>query len=164
MKLPVSFAKVSLTFAFFIVSKCITAQYVSLKEERIAKSEKNKDFKEFHVVVSSNEDPQHIKLVVTNPNNELLFIQLKNEQNKIIQDDIFYRRTSYNIELNTTRLEDGIYALSIKTNLDTFERNISIETKGISSKNNQMVIERDVIIHNEEHRPIASRSFISTLN
>lgn len=164
MKLPVSLTKVSLTFAFFIVSKCMTAQYVSLKEERMAKSEKHKDFREFQVVVSPLEDPQRLKLVVTNPNNELLFIQLKNGQDRIIQDDIFYRRTSYNMEFNTTRLEDGMYALSIKTNLDTFERNISIETKGISVKNNQMLIEREVIIHDVERRPIASRSFISTLN
>ncbi len=153
MKLPVSFAKVSLTFAFLVISKCITAQYISLREEHHhTKVEKNNSNDHFYVNLSSSEDPLAFKIAVHNPSNELLFIQLKNNSNQLFQDDIFYRRSNYSMLLNIARLEDGIYSLSIKTNQASFSRNIKIETTGLASKDKQMIIEREVSISEEEQK------------
>lgn len=167
MKLPMSFAKVSLTFAFLALSKCITAQYVSLQSDysrnENIKTEKSNTNNHFYVNLFPSENPLNFKIAVNNPNNDLLFIQLKNDSNKLFQDDIFYRRSHYTMQLNVARLEDGIYSLSIKTNHASFTRNLKIETTGLSTKNKQMIIEREVIISDEEH-PIQLVELISSMN
>lgn len=162
MKLPMSFAKVSLTFAFLALSKCITAQYVSLRNENF-KAEKSNTNNHFYVNLFPSDDPLSFKITVNNPDNDLLFIQLKNESNKLFQDDIFYRRSHYAMQLNVSRLDDGIYSLSIKTNQASFTRNLKIETIGLSSRNKQMIIEKMVIISDEEH-PIQLVELISSMN
>lgn len=137
------------TFAFALSSLSASAQYLSMREERpkIDKTTKNL------FQVSVNQEVSSIlgfKILVNNPGQELLNVTLKNQDGKLFQDDIFYRRPNYAMNLDLARLEDGIYTLSITTNYESFQKTFTVTTEELGTRNGQMYLDRKVEISQDE--------------
>jgi hypothetical protein len=75
---------------------------------------------------------------------------LKDQDEKLFQDDIFYRRPNYSLNLNLSRLEDGIYTLSITTNYESYKKVFTITTEELGTRNGQMYLDRKVEISQDE--------------
>ena len=132
-----------LAFAFTYLSA--SAQYISMREERpkIDKTTKNV----FQVSVSQQlNDNVNFKIFVNNPGQESLNVTLKDQEGKLFQDDVFYRRPNYSMNLNFARLEDGVYTLSFITNYETFQKTFSLITEEIGTRNGQTYLDRKVEI------------------
>ena len=139
------FVKISFLAAFTFLSASVSAQYLSMREERpkIDKISKNL----FQVSVSQEvSNLLNFKVTVNNPAQELLNVTLKDQNGKLFQDDIFHRRPNYSMLLDLTRLEDGAYTLSITTNYESFTKSFSISTEELSTRNGQMFLDRKVEI------------------
>jgi hypothetical protein len=135
--------------AFAFTSLSASAQYLSMREDRpkIDKSTKNI----FQVSVSQEVGSNlGFKILVNNPGQELLNVTLKDQQGKLFQDDIFYRRPNYAMNLDLARLEDGIYTLSITTNYETFKKTFTLTTEELGTRNGQMYLDRKVEIAEDE--------------
>jgi hypothetical protein len=90
------------------------------------------------------------KILINNPWQELLNVTLKDQDEKLFQDDIFYRRPNYSLNLNLSRLEDGIYTLSITTNYESYKKVFTITTEELGTRNGQMYLDRKVEISQDE--------------
>jgi hypothetical protein len=90
------------------------------------------------------------KILINNPGQELLNVTLKDQDEKLFQDDIFYRRPNYSLNLNLSRLEDGIYTLSITTNYESYKKVFTITTEELGTRNGQMYLDRKVEISQDE--------------
>jgi hypothetical protein len=122
------------------------AQYVSMQADIRPKIDKSIRHS-FQVLVSpNNKNPLNFKLIVNNPAKQLLAVNLTNLAGKSFQDDIFYRRPNYLMDLDVGKLEDGSYVLSIKANDDISEKNIEISTQELGTRNGNMYLERKVEI------------------
>lgn len=126
-----------------ILTLSASAQYLSMREERpkIDKSLKNLFQVSVNQEVSSN---LNFKIIINNPAQELLNVNLKNKNGQLFQDDIFHRRPNYSMLLDLERLEDGIYTLSITTNYESFAKNFVITTEELGTRNGQMFLDRKV--------------------
>ncbi|MEA5460238.1 hypothetical protein VB796_14370 [Arcicella sp. LKC2W] len=130
---------------FTIITVSASAQYLSMREERpkIDKSTKNL----FQVSVNQETASNlNFRIVVNNPAQELLNVNLKNQNGQLFQDDIFHRRPNYSMLLGLEKLEDGIYTLSITTNYESFTKNFVITTEELGTRNGQMFLDRKVEI------------------
>jgi hypothetical protein len=136
-------------FAFAFTSLSASAQYLSMREDRpkIDKSTKNI----FQVSVNQEVGSSlGFKILVNNPGQELLNVTLKDQDGKLFQDDIFYRRPNYAMNLDLARLEDAIYTLSITTNYETFKKTFTLTTEELGTRNGQMYLDRKVEIADDE--------------
>jgi hypothetical protein len=143
------FLKSILLSGFTLFTVSVSAQYLSMREERpkIDKISKNL------FQVSVNQDINNLtnfKIVINNPGQELLNVTLKDQDGKLFQDDIFYRRPNYAMSLDLARLEDGVYTLSITTNYESFTKSFSISTEELGTRNGQMFLDRKVEVLGEE--------------
>ncbi len=144
-----TFLKSILLSGFALITASASAQYLSMREERpkIDKIVKNL------FQVSVNQDVNNLtnfKIVINNPGQELLNVNLKDQNGKLFQDDIFYRRPNYAMNLDLARLEDGIYTLSITTNYESFAKSFSISTEEMGTRNGQMFLDKKVEVLLEE--------------
>lgn len=138
-----------LIIIFAFTSLSVSAQYLSMREERpkIDKSSKNL----FQVFVNQEVDnPLAFKVTVNNPAQELLNVTLRDQNGKLFQDDIFHRRPNYAMLLDLERLEDGVYTLFITTNYESFTKSFSVVTEELGTRNGQMYLDRKVEILSEE--------------
>ncbi len=134
-------------FAFASISA--SAQYISMREERpkIDKTTNNV----FQVTVRQQfDDNTNFNILVNNPGQEQLNVTLKDQDGKLFQDDIFYRRPNYSMNLNFARLEDGIYTLSFTTNYETFQKTFILTTEELGTRNGQMYLDRKVEVAEDE--------------
>jgi hypothetical protein len=143
------FLKSILLSGFTLFTVSVSAQYLSMREERpkIDKISKNL------FQVSVNQDINNLtnfKIVINNPGQELLNVTLKDQSGKLFQDDIFYRRPNYAMSLDLARLEDGVYTLSITTNYESFTKSFSISTEELGTRNGQMFLDKKVEVLGEE--------------
>jgi hypothetical protein len=137
------FTKITLLAALTFISVSVSAQYLSMREERpkIDKNSKNL----FQVSVNQELRSSLVfKVSVNNPAQELLNVTLKNQNGKLFQDDIFHRRPNYSMLLDLERLEDGIYTLAITTNYESFKKSFAITTQELGTRNGQMYLDRKV--------------------
>jgi hypothetical protein len=136
-------------FAFAFTTLSASAQYLSMREDRpkIDKSTKNI----FQVSVNQEVGSSlAFKILINNPGQELLNVTLKDQDGKLFQDDIFYRRPNYAMNLDLARLEDGTYTLSITTNYETFKKTFTLTTEELGTRNGQMYLDRKVEIAEDE--------------
>ena len=132
-----------LTFALAFIPLLASAQYLSVREERPKINKISKNL--FQVsVIQEVSNLLSFKIKVNNPAQELLNVILKDQNGKLFQDDIFYRRPNYAMLLDLARLEDGVYTLSITTNYESFMRTFSISTEELNTRNGQMFLDRKV--------------------
>jgi hypothetical protein len=128
---------------FILISISTSAQYLSMREERPKIDKINKNL--FQVFVNQDINSNlNYKIIINNPSQELLNVNLKDQTGKLFQDDIFYRRPNYSMLLDLERLEDGIYTLSITTNYEAFSTTFTITTEELSTRNGQMFLDRKV--------------------
>ena len=123
------------------VTIAVSAQYLSIREEhpKIDKSVKNV----FQIIINQEAlSSLNFNVIINNPGQEFLNVNLRNQQGQLFQDDTFHRRPSYAMLLNLERLEDGIYTLSITTNYESFVRKIVITTEELGTRNGQMYLDR----------------------
>jgi hypothetical protein len=140
-----NFVKIILLTAFTSVSVSVSAQYLSMREERPKTDKFSKNL--FQVFVNQEvNNPLAFKVSVNNPAQELLNVKLKDQNGKLFQDDIFHRRPNYAMLLDLQRLEDGIYTLSLTTNYESFTKSFSIVTQELGTRNGQMYLDRKVEI------------------
>ena len=138
-----------LILAFAFISLSASAQYISMREERqkIDKTTKNV----FQVTVNQQvNNNTNFRILVNNPGQELLNVTLKDQDGKLFQDDIFYRRPNYSMDLDFARLEDGVYILSFTTNYETFQKIFTLTTEELGTRNGQMYLDRKVEIAEDE--------------
>ena len=138
-----------LILAFALTSLSASAQYLSMREERpkVDKTIKNL------FQVSVNQEPNsniNFKILVNNPSQELLNVTLKDQDGKLFQDDIFNRRPNYVMNLDFTRLEDGVYTLLITTNYESYKKVFTLTTEELGTRNGQMYLDRKVEISQDE--------------
>ena len=135
--------------AFAFTSLTASAQYISMREERPKIDKITKNIFQVSVAqqVASN---TNFIIVVNNPGQELLNVTLKDQDGKLFQDDIFYRRPNYSMNLDFTRLEDGAYTLSFTTNYETFQKTFTLTTEELGTRNGQMYLDRKVEISEDE--------------
>jgi hypothetical protein len=150
------FIKITFLAAFTFLSVSVSAQYLSMREERpkIDKISKNL------FQVSVNQEVNNVlafKFIVNNPAQELLNVTLKDQNGKLFQDDIFHRRPNYAMLLDLARLEDGIYTLSITTNYESFVKSFSVVTEELSTRNGQMFLDRKVEVSEAGNRELGIR-------
>ena len=132
-----------LAFALAFTPLLASAQYLSMREERPKINKISKNL--FQVsVIQEVSNLLNFKITVNNPAQELLTVVLRDQNGKLFQDDIFYRRPNYAMLLDLARLEDGIYTLSITTNYESFMRTFSISTEELNTRNGQMFLDRKV--------------------
>ena len=120
------FVNITLFAALTSLSASVSAQYLSMREERPKTDKSSKNLFQ----VSVNQEVNNLlnfKVTVNNPAQELLNVTLKDQSGKLFQDDIFHRRPNYSMLLDLARLEDGIYTLSITTNYESFVKSFSIQ-------------------------------------
>jgi hypothetical protein len=136
-------------FAFAFTTLSASAQYLSMREDRpkVDKSTKNIFQVSVNQEVGSN---IAFKILVNNPGQELLNVTLKNQDGKLFQDDIFYRRPNYAMNLDLARLEDGVYTLSITTNYEAFQKIFTLTTEELGTRNGQMYLDRKVEVSQDE--------------
>jgi hypothetical protein len=135
--------KIALFAALTFSSISVSAQYLSMREERpkIDKNSKNL----FQISVNQEvSNPLVFKVSINNPGQELLNATLKDQNGKLFQDDIFHRRPNYAMLLDLERLEDGIYTLAITTNYESFKKSFAITTQELGTRNGQMYLDRKV--------------------
>jgi hypothetical protein len=144
----------SITFLFIIalafISFSASAQYLSMREERpkIDKTTKNV----FQVTINQEvNNNSKFKIFVNNPGQELLNVTLKDQSGKLFQDDIFYRRPTYSMNLDFSRLEDGVYTLSFTTNYENYKKSFTLTTEELGTRNGQMYLDRKVEIAEDEN-------------
>lgn len=131
--------KASLACAFMLASEEISAQYLSMRDNapKLEKTVSN----QFQVSVNSI-NSLIFKVVINNPYNELLTVTLKDEHGKVYQDDIFYRRLAYGMNLDLTHLQDGIYTLQVIAKSQVFSQTFNLSTEDVGSRNGQMIVNR----------------------
>jgi hypothetical protein len=143
------FLKSILLSGFAIITASASAQYLSMREERPKIDKVSKNL--FQVSVNQDIDNlTNFKIVINNPGQELLNVNLKDQNGKLFQDDIFYRRPNYAMSLDLARLEDGVYTLSITTNYESFTKSFSISTEELGTRNGQMFLDKKVEVLGEE--------------
>ena len=138
-----------LILAFALTSLSASAQYLSMREERPKVDKTNKNLFQ----VSVNQEPNsniNFKILVNNPSQELLNVTLKDQDGKLFQDDIFNRRPNYVMNLDFTRLEDGVYTLLITTNYESYKKVFTLTTEELGTRNGQMYLDRKVEISQDE--------------
>ena len=151
-----NFVKIILLTAFTFTTVSVSAQYLSMREERPKIGKVSK--KLFQVsVIQEVSNLLNFKVTVNNPAQELLNVTLKDQNGKLFQDDIFYRRPDYSMLLDLSRLEDGIYTLSINTNYESFSKSFSISTEELSTRNGQMVLDRKIDVVEVGNRELGIR-------
>ena len=137
-----------LTFAFAFVSLSVSGQYLSMREERPKVDKINKNL--FQVFVMQEvSNSLAFKILINNPGQELLNVSLKDQEGRLFQDDIFYRRPNYALNLNLARLEDGVYTMSIITNYESYQKIFTITTEELGTRNGQMYLDRKVEVSQE---------------
>jgi hypothetical protein len=137
-----------LTFAFAFTSLSVSGQYLSMREERLKVDKTNKNL--FQVSVSQEVSSSLVfKILINNPGQELLNVSLKDQDGRLFQDDIFYRRPNYALNLNFARLEDGVYTMSIITNYESYQKVFTITTEELGTRNGQMYLDRKVEVSQE---------------
>lgn len=141
--------KYLLILAFAFISLSASAQYLSMREERpkIDKTVKNLFQVSVNQEVSNN---INFKILVNNPSQELLNVTLKDKDGKLFQDDIFHRRPNYLMNLDFTRLEDGVYTLLITTNYESYKKVFTLTTEELGTRNGQMYLDRKVEVSQDE--------------
>jgi hypothetical protein len=145
-RLPI---KSLLITAFAFTSLSASAQYLSMREERPKIDKINKNL--FQVSVSQEViNGLAFKILVNNPGQELLNVTLKDQDGKLFQDDIFYRRPNYAMNLDLARLEDGVYTLAITTNYESYQKTFTLSTEELGTRNGQMYLDRKVEISQDE--------------
>ncbi len=138
-----------LILAFAFTSLSASAQYLSMREDHPKVDKINRNL--FQVSVNQELiNTLAFKILINNPGQELLNVTLKDHQGKLFQDDIFYRRPNYAMNLDLARLEDGIYTLSITTNYETFQKAFTLTTEELGTRNGQMYLDRKVEVSQEE--------------
>jgi hypothetical protein len=143
-----NFVKITLLTAFTFTSISVSAQYLSMREERPKIDKVSKNL--FQVFVNQEvSNPLAFKVTVNNPAQELLNVTLKDQNSKLFQDDIFHRRPNYAMLLDLERLEDGVYTLSITTNYESFVKSFSVITQELGTRNGQMFLDRKVEVLSE---------------
>lgn len=131
--------------AFAFTSTSASAQYISMREERTKIDKTNKNV--FQVTVNQEvTNSTNFKILVNNPGQELLNVTLKDQEGKLFQDDVFYRRSNYLMNLDFARLEDGVYTLSFKTNYENYQKAFILTTVELGTRNGQMYLDRTVEI------------------
>ena len=135
--------------AFAFTSLTASAQYISMREERPKIDKITKNIFQVSVAQQVTSNTNFI-IVVNNPGQELLNVTLKDQDGKLFQDDIFYRRPNYSMNLDFTRLEDGTYTLSFTTNYETFQKTFTLTTEELGTRNGQMYLDRKVEISEDE--------------
>jgi hypothetical protein len=151
------FIKIALLTAFTFVSVSVSAQYISMRDERPKTDKFSKNL--FQVFVNQEvNNPLAFKIIVNNPAQELLNIKLKDQNGKLFQDDIFHRRSNYSMLFDLQRLEDGIYTLSITINYESFVKSFSIVTQELGTRNGQMYLDRKVEILEGGNRELGIRN------
>ncbi len=135
----ITLLKASLAFVCVLASQQLSAQYLSMRDPspKLEKTVRS----QFQVTVNPI-NSLTFKVVINNPYNELLTVTLKDEQGKVYQDDIFYRRLAYGMNLDMLHLEDGIYTLQIIAKSEVFSQTFKVSTEDVSSKNGQMIVNR----------------------
>jgi hypothetical protein len=138
-----------LILAFAFTSLSASAQYLSMREERpkIDKTNKNIFQVSINQEVSNN---LNFRILINNPGQELLNVTLRDQDGKLFQDDIFNRRPNYSMNLDFTRLEDGVYSLSITTNYESYKKIFTLTTEEIGTRNGQMYLDRKVEVSQDE--------------
>jgi hypothetical protein len=138
-----------LILAFAFTSISASAQYLSMREERPKIDKTNKNI--FQVSVNQEvSNKLNFGILVNNPGQELLNVSLKDQAGKLFQDDIFYRRPNYAMNLDFTRLEDGEYTLLITTNYESFKKIFTLTTEELGTRNGQMYLDRKVEVSLDE--------------
>jgi hypothetical protein len=145
-KLPI---KSLLILAFAFISLSASAQYLSMREDRPKIDKTNKNL--FQVSVNQEVNNKLIfGILVNNPGQELLNVSLKDQADKLFQDDIFHRRPNYAMNLDFTRLEDGEYTLLITTNYEAYKKIFTLTTEELGTRNGQMYLDRKVEVFQDE--------------
>lgn len=139
------FVKISLLSAFTFLSASVSAQYLSMREERPKIDKFSKNLFQVSVFQEVN-NSMNFKITVNNPAQELLIVALKDQNGKTFQNDVFHRRPNYSMNLDFSRLEDGVYTLYLNTNYESFSKSFSISTEELSTRNGQMFLGRKVEI------------------
>lgn len=138
-----------LIVVFVFTSLSASAQYISMREERPKIDKTTKSI--FQVAVSQEVNSNtNFKILVNNPGQELLNVTLKDQEGKLFQDDVFYRRSNYLMNLDFARLEDGIYVLSLTTNYENYQKVFTLTTVELGTRNGQMYLDRTVEISEVE--------------
>ena len=151
------FIKISFLSAFTFLSISVSAQYLSMREERPKIDKVSKNL--FQVsVIQEVSNSTNFKVMVNNPAQELLNVTLKDQNGKLFQDDIFHRRPNYSMLLDLARLEDGVYTLSITTNYESFVRSFSISTEELGTRNGQMFLDRKIDVLEVGNRELGIRN------
>jgi hypothetical protein len=138
-----------LVLAFAFTSLSASAQYLSMREERPKVDKINKNLFQVSVNQEINNNI-NFKILVNNPSQELLNVTLKNQNGKLFQDDIFNRRPNYVMNLDFTRLEDGVYTLLITTNYESYKKIFTLTTEELGTRNGQMYLDRKVDVSQDE--------------
>lgn len=138
-----------LIIAFAFISLSASAQYLSMREERQKIDKTNRNL--FQVFVNQEvSNSINFKILVNNPGQELLNVTLRDQAGKLFQDDIFNRRPNYAMNLDFTRLEDGVYTLLITTNYESFKKIFTLTTEELGTRNGQMYLDRKVEVLQDE--------------
>lgn len=137
-----------LIFAFTLTSLSVSGQYLSMREERSKIDKTNKNLFQVSVKQEVNSNLDFL-ILINNPGQELLNISLRDQDGKLFQDDVFYRRPNYALNLNLARLEDGIYTMSIITNYESYQKIFTITTEELGTRNGQMYLDRKVEVSQE---------------
>ncbi len=152
-----NFVKIIFLTAFTFVSVSVSAQYLSMREERPKTDKFSKNL--FQVFVSQEvSNPLTFKITINNPAQELLNVKLKDQNGKLFQDDIFHRRPNYAMLFDLERLEDGVYTLSLTTNYESFTKSFSIITQELGTRNGQMYLDRKVEILEGKNQELGIRN------
>jgi hypothetical protein len=151
------FVKIALLTAFTFITVSVSAQYLSMREERPKLDKFSKNL--FQVLVNQEVNNALVfKVSVNNPAQELLNVTLKDQNGKLFQDDIFHRRPNYAMLLDLERLEDGIYTLSITTNYESFTKSFSVVTQELGNRNGQMYLDRKVEMLEASNKELGIRN------
>lgn len=137
-----------LIFAFTLTSLSVSGQYLSMREERSKIDKNNKNLFQVSVIQEVNSS-LNFKILINNPGQELLNVSLRDQDGKLFQDDVFYRRPYYALNLDLARLEDGIYTMSIITNYESYQKIFTITTEELGTRNGQMYLDRKVEVSQE---------------
>ena len=151
------FVKIAFFTVFTFITVSVSAQYLSMREERpkIDKTSKNT----FQVSVFQEiSNLMNFKVTINNPAQELLNVTLKDQNGKIFQNDVFHRRPNYSMLLDLSQLEDGIYTLSITTNYESFGKAFSISTEELGNRNGQLFLDKKVEVLEIRNRELGIRN------
>ena len=128
-----------------------------MREERLKIDKTSKNI--FQVSVFQEvSNLMNFKVTINNPAQELLNVTLKDQNGKIFQNDVFHRRPNYSMLLDLSRLEDGIYTLSITTNYESFGKAFSISTEELGNRNGQLFLDKKVEVLEVGNRELGIRN------